>query len=134
MLQKPVSDEWIKGVETVLFVDDEASVIDIGEQFLKRMGYFVLKAHSGEEALKVYKREGSRIDMVILDMIMPGLGGGDTFDRLRELNPDIKVLLSSGYSINGQAAEILGRGCLGFIQKPFNMKELSGKIREILDQ
>ena len=72
--------------------------------------------------------------MVILDMIMPGLGGGDTFDRLRELNPDIKVLLSSGYSIDGQAAEILGRGCLGFIQKPFNMKELSGKIREILDQ
>ncbi|MFC1824593.1 ATP-binding protein [Thermodesulfobacteriota bacterium] len=134
MPQEPASEEWIKGVETVLFVDDEVSVIDVGEQFLKRMGYFVFKAHTGEEALDVYKREGSRIDIVILDMIMPGLGGGDTFDRLRELNPDIKVLLSSGYSIDGQAAEILGRGCLGFIQKPFNMKELSGKIREIIDQ
>ena len=72
-------------------------------------------------------------DMVILDMIMPEMGGGETYDRLREINPDIKVLLSSGYSINGQATEILERGCNGFIQKPFNMKGLSRSIRGILD-
>jgi CheY-like chemotaxis protein len=72
--------------------------------------------------------------MVILDMIMPDMSGGDTFDRLKEINPETKILLSSGYSINGQATEILERGCDGFIQKPFNMKQLSRKIREILDK
>jgi len=71
---------------------------------------------------------------VILDMIMPVTGGGETYDRLKEANPDTKVLLSSGYSINGEASEILDRGCNGFIQKPFNVKKLSQKIREILDK
>jgi len=67
-------------------------------------------------------------------MIMPDMGGGETYDRLKEINPDIKVLLSSGYAINGQATEILNRGCDAFIQKPFNMKQLSHKLREILDK
>jgi CheY-like chemotaxis protein len=67
-------------------------------------------------------------------MIMPGMGGGATYDRLKEINPHIKVLLSSGYSINGQAQGILDRGCNGFIQKPFQIKELSQKLREILDK
>ena len=70
--------------------------------------------------------------MVILDMIMPEISGGETYDKLKEINPDIKVLLSSGYSINGQATEILDRGCNGFIQKPFNIANLSKKIREVL--
>jgi len=73
-------------------------------------------------------------DLVILDMIMPKMGGGETFDRLKEIDPDIKVLLSSGYSINGQATEILDRGCSGFIQKPFNIQQLSVRIRGVLDQ
>ncbi len=63
---------------------------------------------------------------------MPEMGGGETYDILTELNPNLKVLLSSGYSIDGQASKILNRGCDGFIQKPFNLKELSGKLREIL--
>jgi CheY-like chemotaxis protein len=67
-------------------------------------------------------------------MIMPGMGGGETYDRMKEINPDIKVLLSSGYSIDGEAEEILERGCDGLIQKPFNMKQLSGSIREILEK
>ena len=71
--------------------------------------------------------------MVIVDLIMPAMDGGETFNSLRKINPDIKVLLSSGYGINGQAAEVLKRGCNGFIQKPFNIKELSKKIREILE-
>ena len=66
-------------------------------------------------------------------MIMPDMSGGDTYDRLKEIRPKVKALLSSGYSINGQATEILNRGCKGFIQKPFKMKELSQKLREILD-
>jgi CheY-like chemotaxis protein len=68
-----------------------------------------------------------------MDMIMPGMGGGETFDRLKQINPHIKVLLSSGYSISGQASQIMERGCNGFIQKPFNIKQLSAKLREILD-
>jgi len=67
-------------------------------------------------------------------MIMPDMSGGDTYDRLKDIDPKVKVLLSSGYSINGQATEILDRGCNGFIQKPFKMKELSQKLREILEE
>ena len=67
-------------------------------------------------------------------MVMPYMGGGETYDRLKEINPDIKVLLASGFSIDGEAREILERGCNGFIQKPFRMNELDKKIREILDK
>ena len=66
-------------------------------------------------------------------MVMPDMGGSEVFDTLKEINPDIKVLLSSGYSITGQATEILERGCDGFIQKPFNISQLSQELREILD-
>ncbi len=74
------------------------------------------------------------INLVILDLIMPGMGGGETFDKLRELNPKVKVLLSSGYSLEGEAAEVMARGCDGFIQKPFDPKTLSEAIHQILDQ
>ena len=89
-------------------------------------------ARSGKEAVQVYKKNQDKIDMVILDMIMPEMGGGDTYDKLKKINPDIKVLLSSGYSIDGQATEILKRGCDGFAQKAFIINDLSKKIREIL--
>jgi len=129
-----VSDGVRHGDETVLLVDDEDMIIDVGEQLLEKMGYMVLIARSGKEATEIYEKNKDKIDMVILDMIMPDMSGGDTFDRLREIDPDIKVLLSSGYSINGHATEILARGCDGFIQKPFNMKGLSQKLRHILDK
>jgi len=75
----------------------------------------------------------SEIDLVILDMIMPGMGGGETFDFLKSMNHDVKVILSSGYSINGKAKEIMDRGCRAFIQKPFQINDLSDKIRKVLD-
>lgn len=128
--------ELIKGTETILLVDDEDMILDIGKELLKRMGYRVLIAKSGKEAIECYnahKDAKDAIDIVILDMIMPEMGGGKTYDRLKEINADIKVLLSSGYSINGQATEILNRGCNGFIQKPFSIKQLSQKLREILE-
>ena len=133
--QKPeISDDVRHGDETVLLVDDEDMIIDVGEQFLEKMGYKVLTARSGKEATEIYEKNKDTIDLIILDMVMPDMGGGETFDRLKEINPEIKILLSSGYSINGQATEILDRGCDGFIQKPFNMKQLSCKIREVLDK
>ena len=127
-------EELFRGTEAILLVDDEDMIIDVGEKFLKSLGYKVLVARSGEEAIEIYKKNNGRTDMVILDMIMPEMGGGETYDNMKQINPDIKVLLSSGYSIDGQAAAILERGCDGFIQKPFGMKELSRKIREILDR
>ncbi len=123
----------VKGSETVLLVDDEEMIIEVGKDLLNNLGYSVLIAGSGKEAIEVYKKNKDRIDIVVLDMIMPDMGGGETFDRLKEIYPDIKVLLSSGYSITGQAQEIIDRGCSGFIQKPFNLNTLSQKIRETLE-
>jgi CheY-like chemotaxis protein len=131
---KKIHEELLRGTETVLLVDDEDMIIDVGQDVLELLGYEVLPAKGGEEAVEVYEKNQDKIDMVILDMIMPDMGGGQTYDRLKEINPDIKVLLSSGYSINGQATEILERGCDGFIQKPFNIMDLSQKIREIFDK
>ena len=130
--KKPAGD-ILKGSETVLFVDDEEMIIEVAEQLLKRLGYKVLTARSGKEAIKIYEENFQQIDIVVLDMIMPDMGGGETYDGFKMLNSKVKVLLSSGYSVNGQATEILDRGCNGFIQKPFRMKELSQKLREILD-
>ena len=127
-------EEMNPGKETILLVDDEEMILDVGQALLKALGYKVLIAGSGKEALEIYKKNKEKIDLVILDMIMPVTGGGETYDRMKEINPDIKVLLSSGYSIDGQATEILKRGCDGFIQKPFTMKELSQSIREVLEK
>jgi PAS domain S-box-containing protein len=124
----------IKGSETVLLVDDEPMVLEVGINMLKKLGYTVLEAKGGREAVKVYKANKDKIDLVILDMIMPDRGGGETYDQMKEIDPTATVLLSSGYSIDGQATEILERGCNGFIQKPFTIKELSGRIREILEK
>lgn len=124
----------IKGSETVLLVDDEPMVLEVGINMLKKLGYTVLEAKGGREAVKVYEANKDKIDLVILDMIMPDRGGGETYDQMKEIDPTVTVLLSSGYSIDGQATEILERGCNGFIQKPFTVKELSGRIRDILEK
>jgi CheY-like chemotaxis protein len=117
---------------TILLVDDEKMVVEVTRELLESLGYRVYAAGSGQEALALYMEKRDEIDLVILDMIMPGISGGETFDRLKELNPDIRVLLSSGYSINGEAKDILDRGCNGFLQKPFHLEKLSRKVREIL--
>jgi two-component system cell cycle sensor histidine kinase/response regulator CckA len=128
------ADEILEGTETVLLVDDEEIILKVARDMLEEMGYRVLTASDGKKAIEVYKKNRDEIDIVLLDMIMPGMGGGEIYDRMKESNPGIKVLLSSGYSIDGQATKILQRGCNGFIQKPFNVSELSGKIRRILDK
>jgi two-component system cell cycle sensor histidine kinase/response regulator CckA len=126
--------ELMRGIETILLVDDEATVLKVGSQLLKRLGYELLEASSGEEAIEKYRANKDTIALVILDMIMPEMGGGSVYDRLKEINPDVKVLLSSGYGIDGQAKEILERGCDGFIQKPFEIRDLSVTIRQLVDK
>ena len=136
--KQPVMDEnrgeeSIKDRETILVVDDEQSNITVMVEMLEMLRYRVLPAGSGQEAVAVYSQKGKEIDLVILDMIMPGINGGRTFDILREINPDVAVILASGYSVEGEARSIINRGCRGFIQKPFHMQELSRKVRDVLD-
>ncbi|HOI73744.1 MAG TPA: PAS domain S-box protein [Syntrophales bacterium] len=121
------------GTETILLVDDETMILNVAREMLEVLGYRVLCAGSGQEAVAVYREKKDGIDMVILDMIMPGMSGGETFDRLREIDAQVPVLLSSGYSIDGAAREILDRGCNGFLQKPFQMERLARGVRSILD-
>lgn len=123
-----------RSTETILIVDDQDMILAVARDMLKALGYHVFTAQGGKEALAIYGEKKESIDIVILDMIMPSMSGGETFDKLKAINSNVKVILSSGYSINGQATEIMQRGCNGFIQKPFNIKELSQKIREVLDK
>lgn len=132
-LPDDIEDEILYGTETILLVDDEEMVINVSLEMLNNMGYNVFIARGGKEALETFKKDKDKIALVILDMIMPDLGGSYVYNVLKKIKPDIKVLLSSGYSIDGQASEIMSRNCDGFIQKPFNMIQLSKRIRKILD-
>jgi two-component system cell cycle sensor histidine kinase/response regulator CckA len=131
--EKTATETITRGMETILLVDDEKMVLEVNKELLESMGYLVYGAGSGQEAIAVYMEKQKEINLVILDMIMPGISGGETFDRLREINPELKVLLSSGYSITGKAQIIMDRGCNGFLQKPFQIENLSRKVREMLD-
>jgi len=122
-----------KGIETILIIDDEEMLVDVGTQMLESLGYSVQTATGGRKGIKIFEENKEKIDLVILDMIMPDLAGKETFEALSRLKSSVKVLLSSGYSLDSQAKDIMAEGCKGFIQKPFTMAELSRKVREILD-
>ena len=130
--QPVVEKELQRGKETILVIDDEPMNIMVMKEILESLGYRVLCAGNGQEALSIYMIKQKSVDLVILDMIMPGMGGGAAFDALREINPGVKVILSSGYNLDGEARRILDRGCNGFLQKPFLINELADKIREYL--
>lgn len=123
----------LRGKETVLLVDDEEKLRDLEAQMIQLLGYTVLTASSAKEAIAVFEENKDRVALIVLDMIMPEMGGDEAFDRLISIRSDVKVILSSGYSVEGKAAEVLRRGCNGFIQKPFSLEELSQKMRDVLD-
>ena len=125
-------EEVATGTGTILLVDDEELVLDVGKELLEEIGYTVVPARSGKEALEIYRARGPEVDLVILDLIMPGMGGAAVFEELKAIAPGVKVLLTSGYSKENQAARVLEQGCDGFIQKPFDLSKLSRKIKEIL--
>jgi two-component system, cell cycle sensor histidine kinase and response regulator CckA len=131
--EKVITREIFKGNETVLLVDDEDIIIDVSRQILETLGYNVIVARSGQEALEIYKKQNRQIDVVILDIVMPEMNGGEISDALKEINSDVKIILSSGYSMNDLAIKILKRGCHSFIQKPFGIDQLSQKLRGVLD-
>lgn len=132
LTNKTSSESAVTGSETILLVDDEPMIIEVGSEILSMLGYDVLTATSGQEAIELYQHNQSRIDLLIIDMIMPQMSGGELFDEIKKRNPSVNVMLSSGYSVEGEAQEILERGCNGFLQKPFTVSELSEKIRTIL--
>ncbi len=122
------------GTGLVLLVDDEEDVLEVGADMLFRMGYKVLKARNGAEALQLFQDDYKEIDLVVLDMIMPDMGGGYVYDRLKQIDPEVKVLLASGYGMDEKATEILKRGCDDFIQKPFNLTVLSQKLNRVINR
>ncbi|MFH1983130.1 MAG: ABC transporter substrate binding protein [Pseudomonadota bacterium] len=128
-----ITETITRGSETILLVDDEEMILSVGEALLTRLGYHVITAGGGKKAVSVFTERTSDIDLVVLDLIMPDLSGRETFAQLKAVSPSVRVLLSSGYSIEGEASEILKNGCSGFIQKPFDLQQLSLKIRGILD-
>ncbi len=124
----------IRGDESILLVDDEEAVAGVAEKFLRRYGYSVLTASSGEEALEIYRARGEAIDLVVLDLGMPGMGGRKCLEELLKLDPQAKVIVASGYSINGQAADVIESGARGFLSKPYRLSDMLKKVREVLDR
>ena len=129
----PARREMIRGAESVLLVDDEEMIRVIGQQLLEGLGYRVEVAESGEAAVDRFRRAGGAFDLVILDLVMPRMDGEMTYRALREIDRDVRVILSSGYRLDDRVRKILDEGSAGFIQKPFGLEALSVKIREVLD-
>ena len=121
-----------KGSGTILIVDDEDETTSIGKEILESLGYNVITAGNGSDGVELFKENRDTISLTIIDLIMPKMRGGDLFDRLKKIDPDSKILLTSGYKFNDEAEEILQRGCNGFIQKPFGAEKLSQKLVEII--
>jgi PAS domain S-box-containing protein len=122
-----------KGHETILLVDDEPSLLETGQELLSYLGYQVLTATSGEEALVTIRREGDRIDIVIMDLMMPGMGGEKCLVEIQKIYPQMRVMIASGYTASVKTDDILKTGAVAFIQKPYYIEDMSRKIREILD-
>jgi PAS domain S-box-containing protein len=132
--ERRASSKALRGSETILLVDDESTVLRVTSRMLESLGYTVHGMNGGSDAVSFLKDGGCAVDLVLLDMVMPGMSGGETFDRIREMNPSVKVILSSGYSMDSEARMIMDKGCAGFIQKPYNIALLSRKIREVLEK
>jgi two-component system, cell cycle sensor histidine kinase and response regulator CckA len=122
------------GTETILLVDDEELVRDLGKRILERSGYTVLTAANGKKALDLYKRERDKISLVILDLIMPEMGGKQCLEELLRIDPKARVLIASGFAADGQTRKAVEIGARGFVDKPYNMKGMLKAVREVLDQ
>ncbi len=121
------------GTETILLVDDEQSLRELGSRLLNEYGYRVMTASNGKEALELYQREGASISLIILDLVMPEMDGRKCLAEVLRVNPKARVVLASGYSEGGPGSGAMTGGAKGFVHKPYNMRQLLTTIREILD-
>jgi DNA-binding response OmpR family regulator len=119
---------------TILFVDDDPIVSEVGGLLLRKIGYNVIHASSGQQAIEIYKQRKDAIDLIILDMIMPGQSGEQTFGKLIEVNKQVKIIISSGSDQDERIHDILARGGAGFIYKPYKISELKAKLDEALSR
>jgi two-component system cell cycle sensor histidine kinase/response regulator CckA len=126
--------EWPVGTETILLVDDEEMVLALGQRVLEPCGYTVLMAEDGVQALEVYRAHQGEIGLVVLDVIMPRMGGQECLRRLRELDPQVRVLISTGYTARGLAQELVAEGALGVVEKPFRIRDFAIAVRAALDE
>ena len=122
------------GTETILLVDDEEFVRELGARILTKHGYTVLQAVNGREALDLFKKERSQISLVILDLIMPEMGGTECLKELLKIDPQVNVLVASGYSADASVKETIQMGAKGFVSKPFRFKGLLRDVRRVLDE
>ena len=123
-----------EGTETILIVDDQETVWDFLIEALQKLGYSVLLAENGLDAVEIYENNPGQIDLVLLDMIMPHQGGHTTFYKLKELDPDVCVLLSSGFVSHDEVDDLLANGAAGFLPKPHRIATMATEIRRILDE
>lgn len=136
--QTPIEPRRMKrgitpGSGVVLLVDDEAMVLEAGSRMLEKLGFTILRASGGQEAIDIFRQKTAEIDLVILDIVMPEIGGEEVYRRIKKIKPDAKVLVSSGYDCSGRMPEILKEDGNGFIQKPYSLSELSLKLQEALN-
>ena len=122
------------GTETILLVDDEELIRDLGQRILTKAGYTILTASNGEEALDLYGSNKGNISLVMLDLIMPGMGGKQCLEELLKIDPDVKVLVASGYSADGPTKQALSSGAKGFVAKPFDMRQVLEMVRKTIDE
>ena len=115
----------------IIFADDDAICLDVGIRMLQKLGYLVLDAKDGKEAIEVFLAHQGEVDLVILDMKMP-YNGGAAFSQLKKIDADVKIIIASGYAEDQQIREMMEKGCSGFIQKPFSIDVLSHKIMNVL--
>ncbi len=120
--------------ETILIVDDHETIWDFLIEALQDCGYTVLLAENGIDAMEIYAANPEQIDLVLLDMIMPKAGGHQTFYRIREIDPDANILLSSGYISEAEVHDLLEQGARGFLPKPHRLRQVMTEIRRILDE
>jgi len=122
-----------RGTETILLVEDDHQVSHLTKRILERFGYTVVTAANGKEALKQYEELEDGIALVILDLIMPGMGGKECLEYLCEIDPNVRILVTSGYAVRGVAEEIIESGAKGFVCKPYDMNQILTAVREVLD-
>lgn len=127
-------EEIQKGSETVLLVDDEEEIINVGKNFLLKLGYKPMIARNGLEAVEIFRLYKDEIALVVLDLIMPKMDGKQTFSEIKEIYPEAKILISTGYAVDDKIEGFLNQGCHGFIQKPFSLNEFAAAVRKILDK
>ena len=126
--------EIIYGKGKILFVDDESIIRNVGFSQLTNLGYEVILAEDGQQAVDIFKTQYKEISAVILDMIMPRLNGKDTFMKMREIDPNVKVIFSSGFSHDGRINDLLKMGAIAFLQKPYRVYDLSKILADALNQ